>query len=206
MPSRAPGAQRHSQLPPATTQPERCFSHPYRPNTPQPRAMAAWPAMNQFSVLFVCMGNLCRSPTAHGVLLQRVTQAGLADRVRIDSAGTHAGRRAESPDARAQALAKRHGYTLTDLRSRSVADTDFFDFDLLLAMDHDNLAHLRRRCPPDQVHRVRLLTEFCLRSNSLVVPDPYYGNAQGFEVVLELIEDACDGLLAHVQQQLKAST
>lgn len=161
--------------------------------------------MKQFSVLFVCMGNLCRSPTAHGVFLQRVTLAGLADRVRIDSAGTHAGRRAESPDARAQALANRHGYTLTDLRSRSVADTDFFDFDLLLAMDHDNLAHLRRHCPPDQVHRARLLTEFCLRSNSLFVPDPYYGNAQGFEVVLELIEDACDGLLVHVQQQLNAS-
>ena len=167
--------------------------------------MAALLAMNQFSVLFVCMGNLCRSPTAHGVFHQRLLQAGLADRVRVDSAGTHAGRKAESPDARAQVLAKRHGYALSDLRSRSVADSDFFTFDLLLAMDHDNLEYLRRRSPPEQVHRVRRLTEFCMRSDSLVVPDPYYGNAQGFEVVLALIEDACDGLLAHVQQQLNAS-
>ena len=152
------------------------------------------------------MGNLCRSPTAHGVFFQRVTQAGLANRVRVDSAGTHAARKAEQPDTRAQTLAKRHGYTISHLRSRSVVESDFLTFDLLLAMDHDNLEHLRRRCPADQVHRVRLLTDFCLRSDSLVVPDPYYGNAQGFEVVLELIEDACDGLLTHVQQQLNAST
>lgn len=151
------------------------------------------------------MGNLCRSPTAHAVFLQRVDQAKLTDRVRMDSAGTHAGRKAESPDARAQAVARQHGYALSDLRSRRVAESDFLTFDLLLAMDHDNLAHLRRYSPPDQLHRVRLLTDFCLRSNSPVVPDPYYGNAQGFEVVLELIEDACDGLLAHVRQQLKAS-
>ena len=160
--------------------------------------------MNQFSVLFVCMGNLCRSPTAHGVFHQRVVQAGLTDRVRVDSAGTHAGRKAESPDARAQALAKRHGYALSELRSRSVVDSDFLTFDLLLAMDHDNLAHLRRRCPTDHFDRVRLLTDFSVRSKGLIVPDPYYGNAQGFEVVLNLIEDACDGLMDHVQQQLRA--
>lgn len=148
------------------------------------------------------MGNLCRSPTADAVLRQRVQQAGLEQEVRIDSAGTHASPKGESPDARAQAVAKQHGYALGDLRSRRVADSDFFTFDLLLVMDHDNLAHLRRRCPPELQHRVRCLTEFCLRSDSLVVPDPYYGNVQGFERVLALIEDACDGLLAHVQQQL----
>lgn len=175
------------------------------PNNPTPHAMAAWLAMHPFSILFVCMGNLCRSPTAHAVFLQRIAQAGLADRVRVDSAGTHAGRKAEQPDARAQAVAKRHGYALGDLRSRKVTESDFLTFNLLLAMDHDNLAHLRRSCPPDQLHRVRLLTDFCLRSGSLVVPDPYYGNAQGFEVVLDLLEDACDGLLADVQQQLNAS-
>lgn len=174
------------------------------PIPPGCRAVAALPAMNQFSVLFVCMGNLCRSPTAHGVFHQRVVQAGLAERVRVDSAGTHAGRKAESPDARAQTLAQRHGYALGDLRSRSVADSDFLSFNLLLAMDHDNLAHLRRRCPPGQLHRVRLLTDFSQRSKGLIVPDPYYGNARGFEVVLDLIEDACDGLMDHVQQQLSA--
>ena len=166
--------------------------------------MAALPAMNQFSVLFVCLGNLCRSPTAQGVFHQRVAQAGLVDRVHVDSAGTHAGRRAEAPDARAQALAKQHGYALNKMRSRSVVDSDFLDFDLLLAMDHDNLEHLRRRCPSDQLHRVRLLSEFCLRSLNPVVPDPYYGNAKGFEVVLDQIEDACDGLLGYVQLQLNA--
>lgn len=162
--------------------------------------------MNQFSVLFVCMGNLCRSPTAHGVFRQRLAQAGLAELVHVDSAGTHAGRKAEAPDARAQAVATRHGYALSDLRSRRVVDSDFFTFDLLLAMDQDNWEHLRRRSPPAHLERVRRLTEFCLRSDRLAVPDPYYGNAQGFEVVLALIEDACDGLLAHVQQQLKAAS
>ncbi len=158
--------------------------------------------MDQFSVLFVCMGNICRSPTAHGVFRQRVALAGLADQVRIDSAGTHSAHKGEPPDPRAQAQARLRGYALADLRSRPIADGDFHTFDLLLAMDHDNLAELRRRCPPEQHYRLRRMTEFCLRNSSPVVPDPYYGNAQGFEHVLDLLEDACDGLLAHVQQQL----
>lgn len=161
-------------------------------------------AMHHFSVLFVCMGNLCRSPTAHAVFLQRVAQAGLADRVRIASAGTHASTRPEPPDARAQAVALRQGYALGALRSRRVMDSDFLAFDLLLAMDQDNLAHLRRRCLATELHRVRCLTEFCVHSDALLVPDPYYGNVQGFERVLALIEDACDGLLLHVRRQLNA--
>lgn len=151
------------------------------------------------------MGNLCRSPTAHAVFRQRVAEARLADSVRIDSAGTHASHRGERPDSRAQICARQRGYGLSDLRSRPVTDNDFGSFDLLLAMDEDNLAQLRHRCPPLQQHRLRRLTEFCLRSSSAGVPDPYYGNAQGFERVLDLIEDACDGLLAHVQQQLRAA-
>lgn len=162
--------------------------------------------MGQFSVLFVCLGNLCRSPTAHAVFTHRVEQAGLADRVRIDSAGTHASPHGERPDSRAQRCARQRGYALDDLRSRPVSASDFSTFDLLLAMDEHNLAQLRSRCPPQHQHRLRRLSEFCLRSStSAGVPDPYYGNAQGFEHVLDLIEDACDGLLAHVQQQLEAA-
>ncbi|WP_027994497.1 low molecular weight protein-tyrosine-phosphatase [Simplicispira psychrophila] len=157
--------------------------------------------MKLFSVVFVCMGNLCRSPSAHGVFRQRVASAGLAAQVRIDSAGTHA-TKGERADARAQACARQHGYDLSDLRSRPVVASDFELFDLLLAMDENNESHLRRRCPPPLQQRVRRLTEFCLHPHSAAVPDPYYSNAQGFEQVLALIEDACDGLLAHVQQQL----
>lgn len=158
--------------------------------------------MSQFSVLFVCMGNLCRSPTAQEVLRQRATTAGLAESVRIDSAGTHSSHRGEPPDPRALAHAARRGYVLADRRSRQLTNSDFCSFNLLLAMDYGNLAELRRRCPPELQYRLRLLTEFCLHTRSPVIPDPYYGNAQGFEHVLDLLEDACDGLLAHIQRQL----
>ena len=148
------------------------------------------------------MGNICRSPTAHGVFRQRIAQAGLTGRIHVDSAGTHGSHKGERPDARAQAHAQQRGYALSDLRSRQVHESDFHTFNLLLAMDHANLAHLQRCGPPQQQHRLRLLTDFQLRHNSPVIPDPYYGNAQGFDHVLDLIEDACDGLLAHVVQQL----
>lgn len=160
--------------------------------------------MQSFSVLFVCMGNLCRSPSAHGVFRQRVVSTGLDGQVRIASAGTHAAK-GERPDVRAQACAQQHGYDLSDLRSRPLIASDFDSFDLLLAMDENNENHLRRHCPPQQQQRVRRLTEFCLRQHNAAVPDvpdPYYSNTQGFEQVLALIEDACDGLLLHVQQQL----
>ena len=164
--------------------------------------------MQPFSVLFVCMGNLCRSPSAHGVFRQRVANAGLTGQVRIASAGTHA-TKGERPDPRAQACAEQHGYDLSDLRSRPLVASDFDSFDLLLAMDAHNEDHLRRHRPlqpqQPQPQRIRRLTEFCRHQRSalaLDVPDPYYSNAQGFEQVLALIEDACDGLLIHVQQQL----
>ncbi len=158
--------------------------------------------MSQYAVLFVCMGNICRSPTAQAVFRQRAAAAGLAQRVRIDSAGTHAALRGEAPDTRAQAHARQRGYAMHAFRSRPVTEGDFHRFDLLLAMDDDNLALLQSRCPPALQHRLRRLTDFCLRSHSPLVPDPYYGNAQGFENVLDLLEDACDGLLLHVRRQL----
>jgi protein-tyrosine phosphatase len=154
-----------------------------------------------YSVLFVCMGNICRSPTAEGVFAHRVRQHGLAGRVRVDSAGTHNYHPGSPPDARSQTHAKHRGYDLSTLRARQIADDDFDSFDLVLAMDWDNLALLQAACPPQHQHKLRRLTEFCQRHDSPVVPDPYYGGQQGFEQVLDLVEDACDGLLAHVISQ-----
>ncbi len=167
-------------------------------------ARAGEPASRpDFTVTFVCMGNICRSPTAHGVFRDQVARAGLADRVRVDSAGTHGWHEGAPPDARSQQHAARRGYDLSDLRSRPLRRDDFLRADLLLVMDDDNEAVARERCPDGHVHKVRRLTEFCQRHRSPVVPDPYAGGAAGFERVLDLIEDACDGLLAHVEEQFR---
>ena len=155
-----------------------------------------------FHVTFICMGNICRSPTAHGVFQRRVSDAGLARQVRVDSAGTHDLHRGEGPDLRAQRHARQRGYDLSRLRARPLATTDFERTDLLLAMDWDNLRAADERCPPEHRHKLRRLTEFCLRHRAEVVPDPYYGGAAAFEHVLDLIEDACDGLLDHVRQEV----
>ena len=158
--------------------------------------------MKNFSLLFVCMGNICRSPTAHGVMRDKVRALGLEQQVRVDSAGTHAFHEGEPPDRRSQSHAARRGYDLSDLRSRPVAMSDFEQYDLILAMDWDNLALLEAQCPAPYRKRLRRLTEFCQRHESPVVPDPYYGGNQGFDHVLDLVEDACDGLLRHVQQRI----
>lgn len=157
-----------------------------------------------YAVLFVCMGNICRSPTAHGVFRARVQAQGLDGRVRVDSAGTHDYHVGEPPDRRAQAHAERRGYRLHDLRARALVPEDFERFDLVLAMDWDNLALAQALCPPGYEGRLRRLTEFCQRFDSPVVPDPYYGGESGFEQVLDLVEDACAGLLQHVQARLAA--
>ncbi len=156
-----------------------------------------------FSVLFICMGNICRSPTAHGVFRDRIQRAGLAQRVHVDSAGTHNYHPGDPPDRRSQRAAAMRGYDLSDLRARAVVDEDFERYQLLLAMDWDNLSLAEERCPADHRRKLRRLTEFCRRHDATVVPDPYYGGEAGFTQVLDLIEDACDGLLAHVQQQLQ---
>ena len=163
---------------------------------------AAYTDHPEFSVLFICMGNICRSPTAHGVFRDRVRRAGLEHRVRVDSAGTHNYHPGEPPDRRSQRAAAMRGYDLSDLRARQICDEDFERHQLLLAMDWDNLALAEQRCPGPQRRKLRRLTEFCRQYEAAVVPDPYYGGDAGFAHVLALIEDACDGLLAHVQQQL----
>ncbi len=158
--------------------------------------------MSDYSILFVCMGNICRSPTAHGVFRHRVAQQGLAARVRVESAGTHDYHPGRPPDERSQEHAARRGYDLSDLRARQIRASDFERHDLILTMDLDNLALVREQCPPQHLHKVRRFTEFCLGQQAEVVPDPYFGGPQGFEAVLDLVEDACAGLLQHVQQRL----
>lgn len=156
-----------------------------------------------FSVLFVCMGNICRSPTAHGVFRHKVALSGLQSQVRVDSAGTHNYHPGKAPDHRTQRHAALRGYDLSDLRARQMLAGDFERHDLVLAMDWDNLALAQALCPPEHARKVRRLTEFCQQFDSPVVSDPYYGGAAGFEEVLDLVEDACEGLLHHVRQQLQ---
>lgn len=155
-----------------------------------------------YSILFVCMGNICRSPTADGVFQKKVRLTGLAQVVRVDSAGTHNYHPGSPPDERSQSHAQLRGYDLSSLRARQIHAADFAAFDLILAMDWDNLALLQADCPAEHQHKLRRLTEFCQTHSATAVPDPYYEGAAGFETVLDLVEDACEGLLLHVQKRL----
>ncbi len=154
--------------------------------------------MIEVSVLFVCMGNICRSPTAEGVFRHIVEQADLAQRIQIDSAGTHDYHIGEAPDRRSQAAAAERGYDLSHLRGRQVKHEDFLIFDYVLAMDEANLAELRRFCPPEHQCKLELFLKFGRKCVEHEVPDPYYGGAQGFERVLDLVEDAASGLLEEI--------
>ena len=153
-------------------------------------------------VLMVCMGNICRSPTAEAVLRSKLQQAGLADAVQVDSAGTHAYHVGHAPDKRSQRHAAIRGYELSALRARQVNVTDFQRFDWLLAMDHDNLAGLQRLCPdPAWLDKLRLFLSFAPQSGLEEVPDPYYGGVAGFEQVLDLCEAGARGILAMYARQ-----
>jgi len=156
-------------------------------------------------VLFVCMGNICRSPTAHGVFQRLVEQTGLHRHIEIDSAGTHAYHVGNPPDPRAQAAALRRGIDLSLQRARRVEAGDFKRFDYILAMDEDNLHSLRASCPPQHVHKLSLFLEYAPDLKVREVPDPYYGGATGFEQVLDLVETASEGLLRHLRRQSLAS-
>jgi protein-tyrosine phosphatase len=156
--------------------------------------------MSMTRVLFVCMGNICRSPTAEGVMRSAVVQAGLAERIEVDSAGTHDYHVGEAPDRRAAKAAARRGYDISGLRGRQVGDEDFIRFDLILAMDRDNLAVLMRSCPAEMQHKLQLLLSYAERFDEDEVPDPYYGGDAGFERVLDLVEDAAQGLIAALRR------
>ncbi|HZV53796.1 MAG TPA: low molecular weight protein-tyrosine-phosphatase [Rhodocyclaceae bacterium] len=151
-------------------------------------------------VLFVCMGNICRSPTAEGVLRVQAARAGLAGDLEIDSAGTHGYHVGAPPDVRAQKAAAKRGYNLSGLRARRVAKTDFLSYDLILAMDQDNLSLLREACPEEERHRLGLFLDYARNFAEQEVPDPYYGGPEGFERVLDLIEDASIGLIETLRQ------
>jgi protein-tyrosine phosphatase len=152
-------------------------------------------------VLFVCMGNICRSPTAQGVFRKMVADAGLDGCVDIESVGTHAYHVGEPPDARAQQAAKRRGYEIADLRARQITQEDFRNFDLILAMDWENLALMQQQCPRAHKHKLHLLMRFAGEHDAATVPDPYYGGPEGFNTVLDYVEDACQGLIEVVRKR-----
>lgn len=150
----------------------------------------------KYKILFVCLGNICRSSSAEGVMKHLVEEAGLEERFVIDSAGILSYHQGELPDPRMRAHASRRGYDLTH-RSRPVRISDFYDFDLIIGMDDRNIEDLKERAPSVETERkIRRMTDYCTRfTQADYVPDPYYGGAEGFEYVLDLLEDACAGLL-----------
>ena len=152
-------------------------------------------------VLFVCMGNICRSPTAQGVFENLVAGASLAEHIQVDSAGTHAYHIGEPPDARAAEAALRRGVDLSPQKARRVMPADFVKFDYVLAMDLRNYEDLSALCEPAHLPKLRLFLEYAPDLRMQEVPDPYYGGATGFERVLDLIEAAAQGLLADIRQQ-----
>ena len=156
---------------------------------------------NKISVLFVCMGNICRSPTAEGVFRHLATDAGVIELLTVDSAGTHAYHVGEPPDRRSREAAARRGYSLNAIRARRVAEVDFERFDLILAMDRLNLETLRAASDASQHAKLRLFLDYGSSPES-EVPDPYYGGATGFERVLDLIEDASESLLVEIRRGL----
>lgn len=149
------------------------------------------------SILFVCMGNICRSPSAEAVFTQKAKAQGLS--LKIDSAGTVGAHAREKPDHRAQKVGGERGYSFNGLKARKIKVEDFDNFDLILAMDNDNIEEMQKIAPPHLQHKISLFLEFAKNHEEVEVPDPYYGGVNGFRFVLDLVEDASDGLI----EQLK---
>lgn len=163
--------------------------------------------MNQnkkIKVLFVCMGNICRSPTADAVFRHHVKEAGVDHMIEVDSAGTHAYHIGDPPDHRAQNTALQRGYKMYDLRARAVQSNDFEEFDYILAMDKENLTLLQQRSPQQHISKIQLFMQYGRNADAdIEVPDPYFGGSQGFELVLDMVEEASQGLLAHLRTNKK---
>jgi protein-tyrosine phosphatase len=174
-----------------------------------PAAAVQKPDDDALRVLMVCMGNICRSPLAEGVLRAKLQAAGLGARVVVDSAGTHGYHTLEPPDPRSIRLAAQRGYDIAGQRARPVVPEDFTRFDWLLAMDSSNLDWLRKRKPEDAQPRMDLLMSYVVqaanRPGVVDVPDPYYGPDAGFELVLDYVEGACDGVVAQLLAQLQVT-
>ena len=153
---------------------------------------------NKYKVLFVCLGNICRSPAAQGIFEHIVRENGMQDKIEVDSAGTYSGHRGELPDRRMRTAALYRGFALTH-KARPVSGLDFLDFDMIVAMDDSNYYDLQSMAPSlaDEEKIVRM-ADYCRHYTATHIPDPYYEGAEGFQLVLNLLEDACDGLLAEL--------
>ena len=156
-----------------------------------------------YRVLMVCMGNICRSPTAEGVFRRMLVSNRLGDKVEVDSAGTHGYHVGEAPDSRTQRAAAVRGYNLSQLRARKVARQDLDYFDLILAMDKTNLDNLRRMAMPEQHAKIKLFMDYAKNFDDDEVPDPYYGLGHGFDLVLDMVEDAAQGLVDEIKQRIE---
>lgn len=157
--------------------------------------------MSRVKVLFVCMGNICRSPTAHGVMQHKIHLRGLADQIEIGSAGTHAYHVGEQSDGRSRALAKQKGIDMDFIRARKISVHDYDEYDYILAMDEDNFDLINYYAPSNHAARLHLFLEFANSrgiTSERVVPDPYYGGAEGFENVFALVDKGCDALIEHI--------
>jgi len=148
------------------------------------------------SILFICMGNICRSPTAEAVFRHKAKEQGF--NLKIDSAGTLGAHARERPDRRAQKVAIARGYSFDGIKARKVTVKDFENFDIILAMDEDNIANLKRVAPEQYLAKIHLFLDFAENFDENEVPDPYYGGAKGFQYVLDLVEDASNGLLQKI--------
>lgn len=157
------------------------------------------PNPNRVKVLLICMGNICRSPTAHAVFRNLVQEHGLTELIEIDSAGTHAYHVGNPPDSRSMQTARKRGIDMSDLRARQVDLGDFYHYDYLIAMDDYNLSLLQEMAPSDMAHKLSLFLSFAPHINHREVPDPYYGGADGFELVFDMVQAASEGLLHHIK-------
>ncbi|MCX4029426.1 low molecular weight phosphotyrosine protein phosphatase [Endozoicomonas sp. SM1973] len=153
------------------------------------------------NVMFVCLGNICRSPTAHGIFQQMVVDDGLADRIQVASSGTSAYHIGEPPDGRSQQAASQRGYDLSWIRAQQVTLDDLEAYDYILAMDKNNLSALKQLAPVNHHNKLKLFMSFAQQQSEMEVPDPYYGGANGFAQVLDLVEMAAQGLLQQIKQE-----
>jgi protein-tyrosine phosphatase len=153
---------------------------------------------NKYKVLFVCLGNICRSPAAHGIFEHIVNENGMQDRIEIDSAGTYSGHRGELPDRRMRNAALYRGYALAH-RSRPVSSLDFLEFDMIVAMDDNNYEDLMHLAPSvEATHKIKKMANFFATHKISYVPDPYYMGVEGFSMVLDLLEEGCANLYDHI--------
>ena len=158
---------------------------------------------HSLSVLFVCMGNICRSPTAHAVFQKKIADSGIEKYIEVDSAGTHSYHAGSMPDARSQATARAKGYSMDNLTARQVKPEDGEAFDYILAMDEQNMSGLKQIISAENIHKCHYFLDFADKISEKNVPDPYYGEGDGFDLVLDMVEQASDGLIKHIMQSNK---